>query len=79
MYGFRHPWEHAPDPFAPDHHHGHEHEHGDPHKLEESRDKFSAKAMKSGEDDDDDDDEEEDDDDDEEEEVEHPKEEPIKS
>ena len=23
LYGFRHPWEHPPDPFAPDHGHGH--------------------------------------------------------
>jgi hypothetical protein len=56
VYGFRHPWEHAPDPFAPDHHHGHEHV--DPHKQEESWDKFSANAMKIFEDDDDDDEEE---------------------
>jgi hypothetical protein len=55
MYGFRHPWEHAPDPFAPDHH---GHGHGDHHHMEETWDKFNAKSMKVGDDDEEEEEEE---------------------
>ncbi|CAB9530518.1 expressed unknown protein [Seminavis robusta] len=62
ILGFRHPWDHVEDPFAPHDSHGH----GSASKEETiaSWDKFNARSIKPGEDDDDDDDEDEDDDDD---------------
>ena len=63
ILGFRHPWDHVEDPFAPhDDHHGHAAE--SPEETTASWDKFTMKAIKPGEDDDDDDEDEDDDDDD---------------
>ena len=56
VLGFRHPWDHVEDPFAPS---SHDHGHGEAPSGEEmvaSWDKFTDKAVKPGEDDDDDDD-----------------------
>ena len=56
VLGWRHPWEHAADPWAIHHHEGEQH-----HALEEGWDEFAVKSTMPGEadDDDDDDDEEE--------------------
>jgi hypothetical protein len=58
VLGWRHPWEHAPDPFNP-HGHGHD-DHAEAAVLEETWDSFTAKAMIQREVDDDDDEDEED-------------------
>ena len=60
MYGFRHPWEHAPDPFAPDHHHGHGHASSSHSDAQEQLEKFMAKATVQAEVDDDDEDDDDD-------------------
>lgn len=63
MYGFRHPWEHAEDPFNPHPDHGH---HGS--KASDGTaeyEKFSAKAMRMNDDDDEEEEEDDDDEDDE--------------
>jgi hypothetical protein len=61
VLGWRHPWEHAPDPFNP-HGHGHD-DHAEVAStavLEDTWDSFTAKAMIQKEVDDDDDEDEED-------------------
>jgi hypothetical protein len=59
VLGWRHPWEHAPDPFAP---HGHAEHHAESESgLEDKWDSFTSKAMIQREVDDDDDDDEDDD------------------
>ena len=61
LLGFRHPWDHVEDPFAPSHGHG---ESVSSEDMVASWDKFTSKAIKPGEDDDDDDEDDDDDDDD---------------
>lgn len=61
VLGWRHPWEHAPDPFNP-HGHGDHADAGAGLALEDSWDSFTAKAMIQKEVDDDDEEEDEDDD-----------------
>jgi len=56
LLGFRHPWEHAEDPFAP---HVHAKEPDEKDAMMEKWDAFSAKAMIQREVDDDEDEEEE--------------------
>eukprot|EP00543_Licmophora_paradoxa_P004807 CAMPEP_0202457566 /NCGR_PEP_ID=MMETSP1360-20130828/14564_1 /ASSEMBLY_ACC=CAM_ASM_000848 /TAXON_ID=515479 /ORGANISM="Licmophora paradoxa, Strain CCMP2313" /LENGTH=134 /DNA_ID=CAMNT_0049077703 /DNA_START=21 /DNA_END=425 /DNA_ORIENTATION=- len=58
VLGFRHPWEHAEDPWALHDHIANEAE------LQADWEKFNDKAIKPGEDDDDDEDDEDDDDED---------------
>jgi hypothetical protein len=66
ILGFRHPWDHVEDPFAPSDH-GHGHGHGAPKEDNvEAWEKFTKKAVRPGEDDDDDEEEDGDDEDDEE-------------
>ncbi|EEC50226.1 predicted protein [Phaeodactylum tricornutum CCAP 1055/1] len=57
VLGFRHPWEHAEDPFSPHtHHHG---EQPKPESRSDAWDKFTSKAMIQKEVDDDEDEEDE--------------------
>eukprot|EP00561_Arcocellulus_cornucervis_P010991 CAMPEP_0185809670 /NCGR_PEP_ID=MMETSP1322-20130828/6337_1 /TAXON_ID=265543 /ORGANISM="Minutocellus polymorphus, Strain RCC2270" /LENGTH=135 /DNA_ID=CAMNT_0028505955 /DNA_START=64 /DNA_END=471 /DNA_ORIENTATION=- len=58
VLGWRHPWEHAEDPWAVSDHIDEE------EVVEEDWNEFMTKAIKPGEDDDDDDDDDEDDDED---------------
>jgi hypothetical protein len=67
ILGFRHPWDHVEDPFAPSDHSGHGHGHGSSKEENaEAWEKFTMKAVRPGEDDDDDEEEGDDDDEDEE-------------
>jgi hypothetical protein len=58
VLGWRHPWEHAPDPFAA--HDDHHDDHVAP-DAGETWDKFSLKAIRMTDDDDDDEEDEEED------------------
>jgi len=60
VLGWRHPWEHAPDPWAVSDHIDNE------EVVEQDWNEFMTKAIKPGEDDDDDDEDEDDEDDEEE-------------
>ena len=64
VMGWRHPWEHAEDPWVAA---GEAEISGSVEEMKADWDAFAQKAIKPGEDDDDDDDDEDDDDDDEEE------------
>jgi hypothetical protein len=60
VLGWRHPWDHAEDPFAP---HAHHDDHAEPGPLMEDKwDSFTSKAMIQKEVDDDEDDDDDDDD-----------------
>jgi len=63
LLGFRHPWEHAEDPFAPSHHDDSHGKSQSKEEMTESWDKFTMKSVKSGEDDDDEDEEDDEEDD----------------
>jgi hypothetical protein len=60
VLGWRHPWEHAPDPFAAPHAHAHaDHAESGSAGLEENWDSFTSKAMIQKEVDDEDEDDDE--------------------